>query len=325
MALEFKGCFFLLIITFCFGSLLSLEITMPSGPILVKTGETAILPCLYTTSEQISEKFSLVWKFMPEGLTTQGRTILYYSNNEVLLPEGPKDRIKLRQDPPTNSDGSVQLEKVQPTDSGFYFCSVMNPPDVSGSNAIVVNLTVLEPPSVPVCKAKGKMYVGNNATLSCDCEVGRPHPDYTWTKILPLDTHLPAGSMIQGSASGSLLLKNLTTDFTGTYQCVARNTVGEETCKLSITVTYNNEAAVIAGAVIGTLLGLILIGGVGYYLWYKKKHPDIPEVGYNISDDASAPQVTLLNEQNPPPVQRETSSNTQDSFSTVRSEFNMLV
>ncbi|XP_043937116.1 V-set and immunoglobulin domain-containing protein 2 isoform X2 [Protopterus annectens] len=300
---------------------------MPSGPFLVKTGETTILPCLYKTTEPISETFVLEWKFKSEETVTQRQTILYYSKSNLHVQGSQKDRIMLQQNPPTSSDGSIQLQNIQPTDSGFYFCSVTNPPDFSGSNEILINLTVLEPPSVPVCKmAKGKLHVGNNVSMSCSSAVGRPHPDYTWTKISPPDKDLPAGRMIQDFATGSLLLKNLTIDFTGTYQCVAKNTLGEETCSLSITVSYNNEAAVIAGAVIGTILGLLLIGGgVGYYVWYKKKQPKVPNVGYNISEDANAPQVNLLNEQKLPASLHEKSNNTHNSISTVRSEFNILV
>ncbi|XP_041030220.1 V-set and immunoglobulin domain-containing protein 2-like [Carcharodon carcharias] len=92
------------------------------------------------------------------------------------------------------------------------------------------------------------------------------------------------------SNKGTLFLRNLTMEYSGTYRCVASNVLGEQSCQLVLTVTVNNEAGVVVGAVVATLIALLLIAVVTYYLLrHRRKSPKTPVVGHELREDAVAP------------------------------------
>ncbi|RXM95807.1 Coxsackievirus and adenovirus receptor-like [Acipenser ruthenus] len=71
---------------------------------------------------------------------------------------------------------------------------------------------------------------------------------------------------------GSIVIKNATSDNSGTYRCVSENRVGKEQCTLSLSVVPpSNTAGTIAGAVIGSLLVLLLLAII-LYCCYKNRN-----------------------------------------------------
>ncbi|XP_036717956.1 endothelial cell-selective adhesion molecule-like isoform X2 [Balaenoptera musculus] len=88
---------------------------------------------------------------------------------------------------------------------------------------------------------------------------------------------------------GSLNLKNLSTSMSGVYICKAHNEVGSAQCNVTLKVSTGPEATVVAGAVVGTMVGLGLL--VGLVLLYQRRGKALEEPANDIKEDAIAPRT----------------------------------
>ncbi|XP_014341138.1 V-set and immunoglobulin domain-containing protein 2 [Latimeria chalumnae] len=317
---------FTIIFLLFWGTSLCIDITVPKSPVIVKHGTNAVLTCNYRSSIAIGDLFNIDWSFRSKGKGPAAR-IAYYAGGKIYKFGSQADKIKFLQDPPTSGVASIEIDSAQPSDTGIYLCEVTNTPDVSGGAPGYINLTVLVPPSVPQCKVNGYTYIGNDVQLTCSSSEGTPAPTYTWTWDLSgTNKLLPPGAVEQDKNSGSLLLKNLSQEFTGKYNCLAANDLGEAKCTVSITPTYYSMAGVVVGALIGCLLFLALVGGILFYIfYYRKKHPKAPNVGNEIRQDAAAPGISLHKNSSAEDQPLHTPVERQHSSSTVNSKFNILV
>ncbi|KAL8173778.1 UNVERIFIED_CONTAM: hypothetical protein K2H54_024945 [Gekko kuhli] len=215
------------------------EVTVPSDPVMQQKGLSVELPCRYKTS--VDKNFVLEWKFAPGSTSPENaKQILYFTNNKLYKPGSQAERLSLLHDPPTLGDASLQLDNVRKSDAGTYFCEVNDPPDFYGTGSGHISFVVLMPPSSPVCKGTAYAPVGSDATLTCSSSEGVPAPIYSWTRV-DSKTPLPLSNMVQNEQTGSLVLTNVSQEFSGTYQCVASNEYGQESCQMSLHVTGNQE------------------------------------------------------------------------------------
>ncbi|EMP33012.1 Coxsackievirus and adenovirus receptor like protein [Chelonia mydas] len=92
--------------------------------------------------------------------------------------------------------------------------------------------------------------------------------------------------------TGELSLKNASEEYSGTYNCVAANRVGTDDCFVVLNVTPPiNTAGTIAGAVIGTLLGLFLLAFLVFCCCKKRKEKKYEkEVHHDIREDVPPPK-----------------------------------
>ncbi|POI29039.1 hypothetical protein CIB84_007211, partial [Bambusicola thoracicus] len=92
--------------------------------------------------------------------------------------------------------------------------------------------------------------------------------------------------------TGELLLKNASKDYSGTYSCVASNRVGTDECSVELNVTPPiNTAGVIAGAILGTLLGLALLAFLVFCCCKKHREKKYEkEVHHEIREDVLPPK-----------------------------------
>ncbi|MBZ3878732.1 Endothelial cell-selective adhesion molecule [Sciurus carolinensis] len=88
---------------------------------------------------------------------------------------------------------------------------------------------------------------------------------------------------------GSLSLTNLSTSMSGVYVCKARNLLGSAQCNVTLEVSTGPRAAVIAGAVVGSLVGLVLLAGL--VLLYQRRGKAPEELANDIKEDATAPRT----------------------------------
>ncbi|XP_041923459.1 V-set and immunoglobulin domain-containing protein 2-like [Alosa sapidissima] len=237
------------------------------SPVYVQEGEAAELSCTYLTKGD--PKFTLEWRYAPPGVPAiQAKDVLYY-DGQLYKQQLWDSRMSLLQYPPSNGVASLRIQKVRLSDAGIYICDVKTPSDWTNSGRGLINLTVLTPPSWPVCQLTGKTYVGNDVTLQCQSATGNPRPIYAWSRtnhqVLPQNA-------VTDQISGSLVLRNLSISLAGTYTCTASNEYGRTACSLTISVSYVGTAGVVGGAVMGVFLVLLLLGAlVACFLWRRKR------------------------------------------------------
>ncbi|XP_067419378.1 V-set and immunoglobulin domain-containing protein 2 [Emydura macquarii macquarii] len=313
------------------GAGLCVEVTVPPDPVMQERGASVELPCHYKTS--VNQNFILEWRFAPASTAPEkGKQILYFASDKLYKPGSQADRLSLLHDPPTMGDATLRLSDIRASDNGTYLCEVNNPPDFYGSSSGLVHLIVLMPPSTPVCKGPEYARLGSDATLTCSSVEGVPAPIYAWSRV-GAKSALPLASMVQDEQTGKLQLSNLSLAFSGTYQCVASNQLGQASCQVTVNVSGTAEAGVIAGAVIGVLLALLLLGAaVVYLLWYRKKDKKDTHstyTGNDIREDATAPGISddSLQRRDSDPGSRflEQPSSRPESVSTTKSRLNFVV
>uniref|UniRef100_A0A8C0H444 Endothelial cell adhesion molecule n=1 Tax=Chelonoidis abingdonii TaxID=106734 RepID=A0A8C0H444_CHEAB len=99
---------------------------------------------------------------------------------------------------------SIAINNTQEMDSGEYMCTVniLDEDTINGKNIGLINLTVLVPPSPPMCQIHGKPYLGGNVTMSCKSSFSKPSPKYTWQRLISSNARLlpwlgvrPAGNV----------------------------------------------------------------------------------------------------------------------------------
>ncbi|XP_044522699.1 immunoglobulin superfamily member 11 isoform X3 [Gracilinanus agilis] len=129
---------------------------------------------------------------------------------------------------------SIFINNTQLMDTGTYQCLVNNRPDTGGRNIGVTGLTVLVPPSVPLCRIQGSKDIGSDVILICSSEEGIPRPTYLWEKLDNIPRLPPSAT--QDQIHGTVTLRNISSVSSGLYQCVASNAIGTSTCLLDLQV-----------------------------------------------------------------------------------------
>ncbi|GAB1301851.1 Netrin receptor DCC [Apodemus speciosus] len=148
-------------------------------------------------------------------------TIHWQKNQQDLNPIPGDSRVVVL------PSGALQINRLQPGDSGVYRCSARNPASTRTGNEAEVRilsdpglhrqLYFLQRPS-NVIAVEGK-----DAVLEC-CVSGYPPPSFTWLRgEEAIQLRSKKYSLLGGS---NLLISNVTDDDSGTYTCV---------------VTYKNE------------------------------------------------------------------------------------
>ncbi|XP_046493612.1 V-set and immunoglobulin domain-containing protein 2 [Equus quagga] len=271
----------------------AVEVQVPAEPLSTPVGEMAELTCSYSTS--VGDNFALEWSFVQPGEPISASHPILYFTNGHLYPTGSKaERASLLQDPPTRGVATLKLTDVHPSDTGTYLCNVNNPPDFYTNGLGLINLTVLVPPSRPLCSQSGQTSVGGSAALRCSSAEGAPRPVYNWVHLGSSPAPSP-GSMVQDEVSGQLLLTNLSLTSSGTYRCVATNQMGSASCELTLSVTEPSKGR-IAGAVIGVLLGVLFLSIAAFCLMRfqkeRRKRPKETYGGSDLREDAIAPGIS---------------------------------
>ncbi|KAG9348598.1 hypothetical protein JZ751_002336 [Albula glossodonta] len=256
------------------------------SPIFARMGESADLPCTYKTST--SSGFTLEWWYAAPGTPAiNAKRLLYF--NGMLYWVGSEGRMALLQNPPVRGTATLRISTLQSSDTGLYICDITNPKDWSGSGRGLINLTVLVPPSVPVCGLNGQSYTGNDVTLTCQASHGFPTPIYSWSRGKNA-AQLPVQNWMEDPRSGSLILSNLSAPFSGTYTCKASNELGYAVCTVTVRVASMGDAVVIGGAVMGTFIALLLIAAVlAYFFWYQRKQAKMTKERNTLSEDKPPP------------------------------------
>ncbi|XP_075580979.1 immunoglobulin superfamily member 11 isoform X2 [Pelecanus crispus] len=172
---------------------------------------------------------------------------------------------------PTTS-ASIFINNTQLSDTGTYQCLVNNLPDRGVRNIGVIGLTVLVPPSAPLCRIQGSLDVGSDITLTCSSEEGIPRPTYLWEKLDNVPKLPPTAT--QDQVQGTVTLRNIST----------------------VSSAHPRSIGLIAGAVAtGTVVLVVCIVLVAVALFYwknKHKEEEEEEIPNEIREDDLPPKCS---------------------------------
>ncbi|XP_003796809.1 endothelial cell-selective adhesion molecule isoform X2 [Otolemur garnettii] len=265
-----------------------LEMHAPAGlsKLQAVEGAEVVLPAWYTLHGEVSsaqprEVLVVIWSLKQEG--KEPVQVLAYVNGVTSNTTGASLVY-----PMPSRNVSLRLQGLREKDSGTYICSVnvQGSQDISKSHGIkTLELNVLVPPAPPSCRLLGVPRVGTNVTLNCQSPRSKPAAQYQWERPPPAPQVFFAPLL--DAIRGSLRLTNLSTSMSGVYICKAHNMVGSAQCNVTLEVSTGPRAEVVAGAVVGILIGLGLLAGL--VLLCQRRGKALEELANDIKEDATAP------------------------------------
>ncbi|XP_067307953.1 endothelial cell-selective adhesion molecule isoform X3 [Pseudorasbora parva] len=258
----------------------SQQVEVPRKDMEVIMGQMAVLEAWYTPTNSI-EKNTVIWTFW----ANDSKQVISYSTGQIGIgsPDFRK-RVGFAMSMPS-ANLSIYINNTQESDSGRYVCNVVIPGAIGLLGELHLNVKV--PPTPPVCSMTGNPVLSGNVTLSCKSSYGKPVPQYKWTKAAPLSEVF--FSPMQNERQGTLRLSNLTKSMSGKYICRASNTAGTDSCHINLEVSTPNNAWVIAGATVGSVVGLMAL--VLFLIFIlRRNHDTEDEVANDIKEDAQAPK-----------------------------------
>ncbi|XP_030000348.1 hemicentin-1 [Sphaeramia orbicularis] len=119
--------------------------------------------------------------------------------------------------------GSLKITDVRLIDSKLYTCTAQNP---AGNVSLSYNLHIQAKPRIQPAPSFLKALLGQTVTLPCVVQ-GEPSPEVSW-----FHNGLPVG--VKNTTPLRIQQVRLTDQ--GTYQCVAKNSAGEETQEIKLEI-----------------------------------------------------------------------------------------
>uniref|UniRef100_A0A3B4XL25 Hemicentin-1-like n=1 Tax=Seriola lalandi dorsalis TaxID=1841481 RepID=A0A3B4XL25_SERLL len=119
--------------------------------------------------------------------------------------------------------GSLKITDVRLIDSKLYTCTAENP---AGNMSISYNLHIQAKPRIQTAPSLLKALIGQTVILPCVVQ-GEPSPEVSW-----FHNGLPVGV----KNTTPLRIQQVSLADQGTYQCVARNSAGQETLEIKLEI-----------------------------------------------------------------------------------------
>uniref|UniRef100_H9GSJ4 Ig-like domain-containing protein n=1 Tax=Anolis carolinensis TaxID=28377 RepID=H9GSJ4_ANOCA len=234
--------------------------------IYLAKGQSARLVCPYELEahDDGPDSLDIEWTRMNSDPTSLDNVV----SQRICCCSGLQQRINFAIPDPSQYDASINLQDVQISDSATYECKVKKTTLASRK----VTIMVLERPSVPKCSITGKVSLGHEVTLCCAADAGNSPLAYQWSRgrsrgprsfvlhLARLGSLTPSSFLDpSGVHPGDIVIKNLSREHVGLYQCSVANKVGYSQCVLEISLADGKRLVVVIGAVLGSLLFLILL------------------------------------------------------------------
>ncbi|XP_057676699.1 F11 receptor, tandem duplicate 1 [Corythoichthys intestinalis] len=244
----------------------SFSVTTSNANVQVKENEGVDLTCSY--SADFGSSARVEWKFKD---VTGSQKYVFYDGK----PTAPyANRVNV-------FGSNIRFNKVTRRDNGVYDC------EVSGVNSQFgearVQLTVLVPPSPPLCRIPTSVTTGNKVMLYCHDKDGSPSPQYRWYRndiLLPPEPSKISGfqnsTYMLNSANGNLEFPSVRKTDTAPYSCEAFNSAGPpQRCRaVKMEVSDPNTGGIVAGVIVALVLLVLL--GLG--IWYAHKKGYLPRM-----------------------------------------------
>ncbi|CAN2387637.1 and adenovirus receptor [Pristimantis euphronides] len=209
-------------------------------------------------------------------------------NGKSYPQDGPlHGRVDFVSPTPEDGDASIIISNLKESDSGTYQCKVKKIPGFQNKK---LTLNVYIKPAKTRCFTEGSQEIGRDLDLKCNSMEGSSPLTYMWQKISGLEKLPPTATF--DATGGTLHIKNASQELSGTYRCTARNRVGTDECLLILNIVPpSNTAAIIAGAIIGILLFLIVLGVLIFFCCRKQKEKKYEkEIQHEIREDVAPPK-----------------------------------
>ncbi|XP_058872731.1 peroxidasin homolog isoform X1 [Acipenser ruthenus] len=130
------------------------------------------------------------------------------------------------------SSGTLRITHVALHDQGQYECQAVS---VAGVKRFLVQLTV-QPKALPLFTHEPQdamAEVGQDVEIPCSAQ-GEPQPAITWTKD---GVQITESGKFYISTEGTLTIRDIGQADRGRYECMARNTIGQSTTSMVLSVT----------------------------------------------------------------------------------------
>uniref|UniRef100_A0A6I8NHZ4 CXADR Ig-like cell adhesion molecule n=2 Tax=Ornithorhynchus anatinus TaxID=9258 RepID=A0A6I8NHZ4_ORNAN len=267
-----------------------LRILPPDASLIEKAkGDTVHLPCKYTLATEDQGPLDIEWVLsLPDNLKVD-QMIIFYSGGRIFADyyKEMSGRVHFTDSDPQSGDASINVTDLQLSDIGTYQCKVKKAPGVHSSK---IQLSVLVKPTGTRCSVEGPQEIGSDFKMRCESPEASAPLQFEWQRLPPAE-RFPTPWLAE-MTSPVINVKNATREYSGTYRCVVRNRVGSDECLLRLDVVPpSNTAGTIAGAVIGTLMALLLLGLLVFCCCKKRKEEKYEkEVQHDIREDVPPPK-----------------------------------
>uniref|UniRef100_A0A672ZF36 Zgc:165604 n=1 Tax=Sphaeramia orbicularis TaxID=375764 RepID=A0A672ZF36_9TELE len=244
-------------------------VTMRESSVEVVRGDFAILPCSFFTSSPLS-RLNVIWTLAPFTNPESPIQVIVYDHGQVIEDPSLIGRVGFTGIP---WSADIVLNDTQVSDAGIYRCMVNNPPETADPGIGELALTVLAPPSLPVCQWDGDVDMGGSVTLSCTVKEGTPTPEIHWEKLNPEEISLPIN--MEGDLSGSVQIVNVSSQTSGLYRCSANNFLGTENCYVNLSIyTPDSSSGILQGVLLTLSMSLVLLALLVLILWLHRTGQD---------------------------------------------------
>ncbi|XP_074528404.1 F11 receptor, tandem duplicate 1 [Halichoeres trimaculatus] len=240
------------------------SVTTSNPDVRVKENMGGDLTCTY--SGDFGSNARVEWKFKD----LKGSQVYVVFDGKTTEPYS--SRVKVH-------NNNLRFDSMTRRDNGVYDC------EVSGNGKfgeVRVKLTVLVPPSPPLCRIPASVTTGRPTKLTCHDSDASPPPAYRWYKdgvLLPPEPSKIAGfknaTFKINVDTGNLEFPRTTKADSGQYYCEAVNEAGPpQRCKgAKMEIRDLNTGGIVAGVIVALLLVALLIFG----LWYANKKGYLPK------------------------------------------------
>ncbi|KAI6078609.1 Junctional adhesion molecule B isoform X1 [Aix galericulata] len=247
----------------CYCKATGISIETDNKNVKAEEFKEAILSCKHKFSKGMSLRIE--WK----KIQSRGVSFVYYNGD---FTGDLKNRAEML-------NTGIRIRNVTRKDSGTYRCEISAKSEEGQRlGEATITLTVLVPPTTPVCEVPSSAMTGTVVELSCKETEGSPPSEYQWYKNgVPLLEKTGTGSAraanvtyAMNKKSGTLLFNTVTKNDTGEYFCEASNGIGlPQKCSVRrMQVDDLNVSGIIAAVVFVALV--MALCGLGVFYAQKK-------------------------------------------------------
>ncbi|KAM6153148.1 V-set and immunoglobulin domain-containing protein 8 [Erethizon dorsatum] len=278
--MQVRGTFHLLLVCLSPALLSAVRINGDGQEVLyLAEGDNVRLGCPYILDPEDYGPNGLDIEWMQVNSDPSPRENVFLSYQDKRINHGNlphlQQRVRFAAADPSQYDASINLMNLQVSDTATYECRVKK--TTMATRKVIV--TVQARPAVPMCWSEGHMTKGNDVVLKCFANGGSQPLSYKWAKISGHIHPYRAGSyhsqhsyhselsyqesfhssINQGLINGDLVLKDISKEDNGLYQCTVANHVGYSVCVVEVKVSDSNRVGMIIGSVLGSLLILACV------------------------------------------------------------------